>query len=64
MEYYPRLLDKNEYAASVGECLWQNLFVAKRIIAENPTRHIDIGSRVDAFIAHLACIRPVEVFYI
>jgi len=62
IKYYPCLLDKNEHAASLGEYFWQDLFVAKRIIDENPTRHIDVGSRVDGFIAHIACIRPVEVF--
>ena len=62
VKYYPCLLDKNESAANLGEYFWQDLFVAKRIINENPTRHIDVGSRVDGFIAHLACIRPVEVF--
>ena len=59
---YPILNEWNLESASLGEYFWQDLFVAKQIINENPARHIDVGSRVDGFIAHLACIRPVEVF--
>jgi hypothetical protein len=59
---WPILLDRDADSASLGEYFWQDLFVAKRIINENPTRHVDVGSRVDGFIAHLACVRPVEVF--
>jgi hypothetical protein len=25
-------------------------------------RHIDVGSRIDGFVAHLACARPVDVY--
>ncbi len=46
---------KNEY-------FWQDLFVAKLIYIENPIKHIDIGSRIDGFVAHLATFREVEVF--
>ena len=59
---YPILLDRNLEAASLGEYFWQDLFVAKEIIAHNPIRHVDVGSRIDGFIAHLACVRKVEVF--
>lgn len=59
---YPALLDRSSESAELGEYFWQDLFVAKKIIAINPKRHIDVGSRIDGFIAHLACIRKVEVF--
>lgn len=59
---YPILLDRNKSAASLGEYFWQDMLVAKEIISENPSRHIDVGSRVDGFIAHLACVRKVTVF--
>jgi hypothetical protein len=59
---YPMLLDNKSEAASLGEYFWQDLFVAKKIIKKNPIRHIDIGSRIDGFIAHLACVRQVEIF--
>jgi Caenorhabditis protein of unknown function, DUF268 len=62
IETWPCLLDRDAEAAHVGEYFWQDLHVARRIIAADPRRHIDVGSRIDGFIAHLACVRPVEVF--
>lgn len=38
------------------------MLVAKEIIKQSPNRHIDVGSRIDGFIAHIACVRSVEVF--
>jgi hypothetical protein len=62
IETWPCLFDRDAEAAHLGEYFWQDLHVARRIIAANPRRHIDVGSRIDGFIAHLACVRPVEVF--
>lgn len=31
----------------------QDIYLAKKVINQNPSRHFDIGSRVDGFIAHL-----------
>jgi hypothetical protein len=59
---YPCLLDRSGNAAALGEYFWQDIYVARRIVAAAPTRHIDVGSRIDGFIAHLACQRPVEVY--
>lgn len=61
MTVYPCLFDRGTGSAHLGEYFWQDLHVARRIIEAAPARHIDIGSRVDGFIAHLACVRPVEV---
>lgn len=41
---------------------YQDLFVAQRIHQNNPFRHIDIGSRVDGFVAHVASFRKIEIF--
>ena len=38
-----------------------HLIVAKKIFIRNPKRHVDIGSRIDGFIAHLASFREVDV---
>lgn len=38
------------------------MLVAQRIFEANPTRHVDVASRVDGFVAHLAVFRQVEVF--
>lgn len=46
---------KNEY-------FWQDLFVARMIFANKPEKHVDIGSRVDGFVAHIASFREVEIF--
>lgn len=59
---YPIFLDRNAESASLGEYFWQDLLVAKEIIRQSPARHVDVGSRIDGFIAHLACVRRVEVF--
>lgn len=45
-----------------GHYFHQDLLVAKRIFNNQPTRHIDIGSRIDGFVAHVACFREIEVF--
>lgn len=40
----------------------QDLHVAQLIQGRNPEKHVDIGSRVDGFVAHVATFRPVEVY--
>jgi hypothetical protein len=44
-----------------SDYFWQDLFVARRIYAASPKRHVDVGSRVDGFVAHVACFRQIEV---
>jgi SAM-dependent methyltransferase len=39
----------------------QDLWAARRIFAANPARHVDIGSSIEGFIAHLLVFRPVEI---
>ena len=39
----------------------QDILVAQQIFEKNPVRHIDIGSRLDGFIAHVATFRQIEV---
>lgn len=38
-----------------------DLIVAQEIYNENPKNHLDIGSRVDGLVAHLASFRKVDV---
>jgi hypothetical protein len=45
-----------------GHYFHQDLLVATFIYQNNPSRHIDVGSRVDGFVAHVASFRPIEVF--
>ena len=57
----PQLLDRFEEGGNHDEYFWQDLWVAKKIIQTAPSRHVDVGSRLDGFIAHLACTREVDV---
>jgi hypothetical protein len=45
-----------------GHYFHQDLLVARKIFNANPQRHIDIGSRTDGFVAHVAAFREIEVF--
>ena len=51
-----------EAGATKNEYFLQDLFVARMIFVANPKRHIDIGSRIDGFVAHVASFREIEVF--
>lgn len=62
MEWVPCLHDWNEDAGVTGsEYFWQDLLVARMIFEARPERHVDIGSRVDGFVAHVASFRDLEV---
>jgi hypothetical protein len=59
----PCLHDRyEEGGATKGEYFWQDLMVARLIFEAKPQRHVDIGSRVDGFVAHVASFRDIEVF--
>jgi hypothetical protein len=59
----PCLGDRFEEAGvTKSEYFWQDLLVARRIFQNSPIRHVDVGSRLDGFVAHLASFREVEVF--
>ena len=59
---YPILTDYFQQAGSArGHYFHQDLLVASLIYKNSPTRHIDIGSRVDGFVAHVAAFRRIEV---
>lgn len=58
----PILFDYKEQAGSArGHYFHQDLIVASSIFLVNPLRHIDIGSRVDGFVSHVATFRKIEV---
>ncbi len=44
-----------------GAYFHQDLWAARHIYHANPRRHIDVGSRVDGFVAHVAVFRTIEV---
>ena len=56
------LSDYADTAGTVnGHYFHQDLLVARLIHDQNPKRHIDIASRVDGFVAHVASYREIEV---
>lgn len=44
-----------------GHYFHQDLLVAKMIYDSKPERHVDISSRLDGFVAHVASFREIEV---
>lgn len=44
-----------------GHYFHQDLWAARRIYQIRPARHVDIGSRVDGFVAHVLTFMPVTV---
>ncbi len=60
---FPILHERNESAgATSGHYFQQDLFVAKCIYRNAPKKHVDIGSRIDGFVAHVAAFREIEIF--
>lgn len=60
---FPCLHDMGEEAGSAkGDYFWQDLFVAQKIHKANPVKHVDVGSRLDGFVTHVASFREIEVF--
>ena len=59
----PCLHDRYQQGGSVdNEYFIQDFWVAREIFSASPTKHVDIGSRVDGFVAHVASYREIEVF--
>lgn len=44
-----------------GHYFHQDLWAARHVFEARPQDHLDVGSRVDGFIAHLLCFRSVQV---
>ena len=57
----PILTEKAEASGGLGAYFLQDLAVARWIREAQPVRHVDVGSRIDGFIGHLAVFREVEV---
>lgn len=60
--YRPILNEDTDDAGKMsGHYFHQDLLVAQRIFANNPQKHLDIGSRTDGFVAHVASFREIEL---
>lgn len=62
---YPSYLifrDKTESAGIArGHYFWQDLLVSREVFAQNPSRHVDVGSSIHGFVSHVASFREIEV---
>jgi SAM-dependent methyltransferase len=62
-KFYPILDERSSESGTIrGHYFHQDLLIAQKIYQYNPGRHIDVGSRIDGFIAHIASFREVDVF--
>lgn len=60
--FRPCLHDRfEEGGITKSEYFWQDLIVARWIYEARPYKHVDVGSRVDGFVAHVASFRDLEV---
>lgn len=60
--FYPILDDFTKQAGTAtGHYFHQDLLVATLIKQANPSRHIDVGSSIEGFVAHVASYREIEV---
>ncbi len=61
-KFFPCLKERySESGTAKGDYFHQDLLVARKIFLNNPLVHVDIGSRVDGFVAHVASYRSIEV---
>lgn len=58
----PCLHDRYADAGSTKVSIFGKLMVARWIHPDNPTRHVDVGSRIDGFVAHVWSFRAMEAF--
>ena len=59
----PCLVEKESQSGTAsGHYFHQDLLVASKIFRNRPERHVDVGSRIDGFVAHVAAFKEIEVF--
>lgn len=60
---YPVLRERFETNGDLkSHYFHEDLLVARRVFENRPQKHVDVGSRVDGFVAHVASFREIEVF--
>ena len=60
-EIKPRLKDRHESAgAARGHYFLQDIWAAQWVHRHAAPEHVDVGSRVDGFVAHVASFKPVQ----
>lgn len=59
---YPCLRDRDEEGGvASGHYFHQDLLVAQEVFKANPVRHVDVGSRINGLVAHIACFREITI---
>lgn len=59
---FPCLTDRYEEGGAPSKhYYYQDLLIAQYIFKSQPKTHVDIGSRIDGFVAHVASFREIEV---
>ena len=59
---YTILSDYNDHAGkNKGHYFHQDLLISSLIFKDKPKRHIDVGSRIDGFVAAVASFREIEI---
>ncbi len=62
-KFFPIMDERfSESGTMKGHYFHQDLLIARKVFENNPVRHIDIGSRTDGFVAHVASFRQIEIF--
>lgn len=60
--WYPCLGDRfSNSGVATGHYFHQDLLVARKIYQNNPVTHLDVASRIDGFVAHVAVFRQIKV---
>lgn len=63
ISFFPVLTDKDDSGGThSGHYFHQDLLVAQKIFENSPVTHVDIASRIDGFVAHVASFRKIEIF--
>lgn len=63
IELMPALGDRSESAGSAtGHYFHMDLWAARKVFAGNFRKVVDVGSRVDGYVAHVLSFRNIEVF--
>jgi hypothetical protein len=59
---FPILTDRRASAGLAdGHYFHQDLWAARKIFQARPEQHVDIGSRIDGFVAHVLAFMPVTI---
>jgi len=62
IKHYPILNERFDKAGSMsGHYFHQDLLIAQKIYKNNPEKHVDIESRTDGLVSHVATFRKIEI---